>query len=210
MALKPFDNKGKGDGFHWICRTADHTCKRSIRKDTWMEDAASLHKASLCPGTSSYWSQIGHNLDEVGIKWRTAEHIKSFWCSALHCMYHNQPHMQISRSSLSQCNSVSHGSLLEIANSFLGLGGLPGVFGAVDGTHILIKAPSINAKEYYCSRKSHYSVLLQGVADHKKRFTNVYFGWPGSIHDARVLFNSPLHDKCESGEILDRMRFLVK
>ncbi|KAG8174006.1 hypothetical protein JTE90_015541, partial [Oedothorax gibbosus] len=37
MALKPFDNKGKGDGFHWICRTADHTCKRSIRKDTWME-----------------------------------------------------------------------------------------------------------------------------------------------------------------------------
>ncbi|KAG8175770.1 hypothetical protein JTE90_029255 [Oedothorax gibbosus] len=37
MALKPFYNKGKGDGFHWICRTADHTCKRSIRKDTWME-----------------------------------------------------------------------------------------------------------------------------------------------------------------------------
>ncbi|KAG8180587.1 hypothetical protein JTE90_018205 [Oedothorax gibbosus] len=30
-----FDNKG--DGFHWICRTPDHTCKRSIRKDTWME-----------------------------------------------------------------------------------------------------------------------------------------------------------------------------
>ncbi|KAG8176187.1 hypothetical protein JTE90_019637 [Oedothorax gibbosus] len=93
--------------------------------------------------------------------------------------------------------------LLEVANSFLGLGGLPIVVGAVDGTHIPIKAPSINAKEYYC-RKSHYSVLLQGVADHKKRFTNVYFGWPGSVHDARVLFNSPLHDKCESGEILDR------
>ncbi|KAG8175008.1 hypothetical protein JTE90_014343 [Oedothorax gibbosus] len=70
--------------------------------------------------------------------------------------------------------------LLEVADSFLGLGGLPGVVGVVDATHIPIKAPSINAKEYYC-RKSHHSVLLQGVADHKKRFTNVYFGWPGSV-----------------------------
>ncbi|KAG8172947.1 hypothetical protein JTE90_024056 [Oedothorax gibbosus] len=93
--------------------------------------------------------------------------------------------------------------LLEIADSFLGLGGLPGVVGAVDGTHIPIKAPSSNATEYYC-RKGHYSVLLQGVADHKKSFTNVYFGWPGSVHDARVLFNSPLFGKCESREVLDQ------
>lgn len=91
----------------------------------------------------------------------------------------------------------------EVSNSFLGLGGLPGVCGAVDGSHIPIKAPHINSRDYYC-RKNFYSVVLQAVVDHKKMFTNINFGWPGSVHDSRVLSNSELFGLCERRELLDR------
>ncbi|KAG8174703.1 hypothetical protein JTE90_025046 [Oedothorax gibbosus] len=56
--------------------------------------------------------------------------------------------------------------LRQVAEYFLGLGGLPGVCGALDGTHIPIKAPITNARDYYC-RKSFYSIVLQAVVDHK-------------------------------------------
>ena len=36
---------------------------------------------------------------------------------------------------------------------------------------------------------------LQVVCDNDMKFTDVYCGWPGAVHDARVLRNSPLfHD----------------
>ena len=36
---------------------------------------------------------------------------------------------------------------------------------------------------------------LQVVRDNDMKFTDVYCGWPGAVHDARVLRNSPLfHD----------------
>lgn len=35
----------------------------------------------------------------------------------------------------------------------------------------------------YINRKGYHSVLLQGVCDHQKLFTNVYAGEAGSIHD---------------------------
>ncbi|KAG8182960.1 hypothetical protein JTE90_003337 [Oedothorax gibbosus] len=93
--------------------------------------------------------------------------------------------------------------LLEIAESFLGLGGLPGVCGAIDGSHIPIKAPTTNHRDYY-NRKGFYSVVLQAVVDHTKRFRNINFSWPGSVHDARVLYNSDLFEMCESGQLLDQ------
>ena len=39
--------------------------------------------------------------------------------------------------------------------------------------------------------------------------TNVYVGWPGSVHDARVLRNSELHRKAEQGELLGDGKLII-
>ncbi|XP_046571000.1 putative nuclease HARBI1 [Haliotis rubra] len=40
---------------------------------------------------------------------------------------------------------------------------------------------------------------LQVVCDAKLQFTDIYVGWPGSVHDCRVFKNSPLRRKLEQG-----------
>ena len=76
-----------------------------------------------------------------------------------------------------------------VMEGFRQLKGMPGVIGAIDGSHIPIKAPE-EYPENYVNRKGFHSVVLQGICDHEMRFVNCYTGWPGSVHDSRVLKNS--------------------
>ena len=75
-----------------------------------------------------------------------------------------------------------------VVDGFLQRWQFPQCVGAMDGSHIPIIAPPVNAKDYY-NRKGFQSILLQGVVDHQCKFMDVYIGWPGSVHDARVLAN---------------------
>ncbi len=50
-------------------------------------------------------------------------------------------------------------SIRRIANEFEKLQSIPYVFGVVDGSHISIIAPLIDATFYYC-QKRFYSILL--------------------------------------------------
>ena len=43
---------------------------------------------------------------------------------------------------------------------------------------------------------------MQAVVDHQYRFLDIYVGWPGSVHDARVFAHSSLYNKGESGTLL--------
>ena len=79
--------------------------------------------------------------------------------------------------------------------------GVPQCVGAIDGSHIPILAPKNNHTDYY-NRKGWYSMILQGVVDHKYRFTDIYIGWPGSVHDARVFAHSSLYEKANEGTLL--------
>ncbi|XP_045930120.1 uncharacterized protein LOC123986060 [Micropterus dolomieu] len=45
----------------------------------------------------------------------------------------------------------------------------------------------------YRNRKFFSSINLQAVCDHQGRFIDTYVGWPGSVHDSRVLRYSPLY-----------------
>ena len=81
-----------------------------------------------------------------------------------------------------------------IANGFKKLGRIPNVIGAIDGSHIPIKAPHLFPVDYF-NRKGFYSIVLQAVVDHKKKFLDICVGWPGSTHDSRVLTNSNLYNK---------------
>uniref|UniRef100_A0A8C6L7L8 DDE Tnp4 domain-containing protein n=2 Tax=Nothobranchius furzeri TaxID=105023 RepID=A0A8C6L7L8_NOTFU len=65
--------------------------------------------------------------------------------------------------------------------------------GAIDGCHIRIKAPSGPDGQCYRNRKLFPSIILQAVCDHQGRFIDTYVGWPGSVHDSRVLRHSPLY-----------------
>lgn len=60
----------------------------------------------------------------------------------------------------------------------------------MDGTVIKMKAPIVDPESYNC-RKKFYALQLQIVCDNMV-LTDVLAGWPGSVHDSRVLRNSEL------------------
>ena len=91
-------------------------------------------------------------------------------------------------------------ALQRVADGFMAKGTLPGCCGVVDGSHIPIKAPIDNAKDFFC-RKQFHSIVLQAVIDSDVQFMNINVGWPGSVHDARILRNSNLYTAGEAGRL---------
>ena len=89
----------------------------------------------------------------------------------------------------------------EKIDEFEELYGIPQIVGAVDGCHIEINAPPENYEDYF-NRKQHYSVNLQAIVDANLKFIHASVGYPGSIHDARVLRLSGLYDFAENEQIL--------
>ena len=77
----------------------------------------------------------------------------------------------------------------------------PQVAGVIDGTHIPILRPQESGTDYY-NQKGFYSVVMQAVVDFQGIFTDIYIGWPGKVHDARVLVNSDLYRKGCGGTLL--------
>lgn len=76
----------------------------------------------------------------------------------------------------------------------------PQVAGAIDGTHIKIRAPSENSASYY-NCKGDYSIILQAVVDHRMRFWDINVGRAGKIHDARVFALSSLYQRGINGTL---------
>ena len=99
------------------------------------------------------------------------------------------------------------------------------MIGMIDGCHIPIKQP-YHQGGYYYNRKDFYSVVLQGktflIKNHDNSvhiffyfvavcredlsFTNIFVGFPGRVHDSRVLSHSPLfengHEVCNPYHLL--------
>ena len=67
---------------------------------------------------------------------------------------------------------------------------IPNVIGAIDGSHIPISQPRLEYHQRYINRKGFYSIVLMAIVDDREKFTYVYSGQPGSMHDARVLKQS--------------------
>lgn len=63
----------------------------------------------------------------------------------------------------------------------------------MDGTHIRIDKP-LEDPDSYINRKQYFSIQLQGVVNHQRKFIDVFVGYPGSVHDARVFNESELNE----------------
>ena len=95
----------------------------------------------------------------------------------------------------------SDGKLREVVDGFKSRWGFPQVVGAIDESHIPIIRPSESATNYY-NRKCFHSIIIQGVVDYRGQFIDVYIGWPGKLHDARVFYNSSFYRKGCQGTLL--------
>lgn len=92
--------------------------------------------------------------------------------------------------------------------SFEELSALPNIVGAIDGSHVRIKTPSDSAADYF-SRYQQHDFIIQAVVNGKKVFTDFACGFPGSMHDARVLRGSAIFRSAEQGEILTAPTVIV-
>ncbi|KAH8033414.1 hypothetical protein HPB51_012270 [Rhipicephalus microplus] len=102
----------------------------------------------------------------------------------------------------------SSAEVTRIKNGFLAKSkgkGPRNTIGCIDGSHIGILTPSESTQSYF-NRKKWPSIILQGICDDRNKLLNVFIGFPGSVHDARVLRESPFFaraiQECEDNYIL--------
>ncbi|KAK0142304.1 LanC-like protein 2 [Merluccius polli] len=81
--------------------------------------------------------------------------------------------------------------LHRIKANFMAIAGMPGVVGAIDGTHIKIIAPSKD-EDVFVNRKKVHSINTQIVFDATFYILDVVAKWPGSTHDSCILMESGL------------------
>jgi len=86
--------------------------------------------------------------------------------------------------------------------AFNAVANFPNVLGAIDGTHVAIKAPSCS-EDAYVNRKGVHTINVQAVCDMDMMFLDVCVKWPGSTHDAFIWRNSSLHSVFEQGYMPD-------
>ena len=173
--------------FMYLCNELRVSIKR---EDTIMRKAISTEQRLALTlwflATNADYRTIGHLF---GVSKSTVCVVIKEVCSAIVCTL------------LPQYIRIPTGQgLRDVIEGFANILGFPQCAGAVDGTHIPIVSPKKCPADYY-NRKGWHSVLMQGLVNHLGHFTDVYIGWPGRVHDARVFTNSSLYQRGQSGTL---------
>ncbi|XP_062300173.1 putative nuclease HARBI1 [Scomber scombrus] len=87
---------------------------------------------------------------------------------------------------------------LQIKQDFYNMAQLPNIIGAIDCTHIRIKAPSPDPFPFL-NRKQYHSINVQLISDSKYNLLNVVARWPGGAHDSFVFQNSTVGTRLAQG-----------
>ena len=86
---------------------------------------------------------------------------------------------------------------------------LPSILGAIDATHVEILSPDSESRVDYFSRKQKYTVVSQGIVGAKYIFHDFVTGYPGSLHDSRILRSCRIFQKLENRQVLNGPESLV-
>ncbi|KAB0791964.1 hypothetical protein PPYR_13925 [Photinus pyralis] len=78
----------------------------------------------------------------------------------------------------------------ELKERFMEQFQFPGIIGAIDCTHVAIKAPPqdhpVNPGLAYYNRKGYYSINVQLICDANLRVLNCNARFPGAVHDSAI------------------------
>ncbi|XP_020907305.1 protein ANTAGONIST OF LIKE HETEROCHROMATIN PROTEIN 1-like [Exaiptasia diaphana] len=85
--------------------------------------------------------------------------------------------------------------------TFTDLSDLPNIVGAIDGSHIRIRAPAESSADYF-SRYQQHDFIIQGIVNGRRLFIDFACGFPGSMHDSRVRRCSDVYRNAENRNIL--------
>lgn len=87
-----------------------------------------------------------------------------------------------------------------IADKFLSIANFPRVIACIDGSHMRIARPA-KFGDAFINRKNFYSLNVQVICDVDLCILDVNACWPESTHDSRVLRESGIFLKFQSGEL---------
>ena len=89
----------------------------------------------------------------------------------------------------------------KIIQKFESVFGFPQAVDAIDCCHIRKKYPNENPEDYR-NRTEYHSIALQALVDNHYLFRDIFAGWIGKSHDARVFKNSPLYKEFQKSSFL--------
>jgi DDE superfamily endonuclease len=118
--------------------------------------------------------------------------------STIHYCIHDVVHAIVAHPAM-KITYPDGGRLTRVVKGFRDKHGFPNCVGAIDGTLLRCVRPKGLEGADYFDRKKSFSIAMQAVVGPDCKFLDVYVGWPGAVHDARVLWNSPIRDEFEEG-----------
>ncbi|KAK6493735.1 protein ANTAGONIST OF LIKE HETEROCHROMATIN PROTEIN 1-like, partial [Huso huso] len=173
--------------FEYLCQRLAPTLQRSATK---FRLCVPVHKRVAIAlwklATNSDYRSVGHLF---GVSKATVCSCVQEFCMAVTKIL-LQEHMAV----------PSAEQFAEMSDYFDRRWGVPQCVGAIDGSHIPIIAPQHYHCDYF-NRKGWHSIILQAVVDGKGHFWDLNVGFPGSVHDARVLKNSTLWTLASSNRL---------
>jgi len=91
--------------------------------------------------------------------------------------------------------------LMKTEVDFRSLCNLPGVCGAIDGTHIAISKPNHGPADYFYFKSGGFTINYQAVVESEKCFFDLFLSMSRSTNDSRVLQRSTLYQKATTNTL---------